>query len=109
VLWRWPGRAPDMTEGGGGESGPGIRFVPYRIVVESSRELRVEHDTELGTVRLDGIALVELGGANVLLLDVGEQEVTVSGMATIPPFAAPDAVEAAKAASADIAAFVGVR
>ena len=108
VLWRWPGRAPDVTDGGGGESGPGIRFVPYRIVVEGGRELRVEHDIEVGTVRLDGVVLLELAGANVLMLDVGEREVTVSGTATVPRFTVPDAVEAAKAASADVAAFVGV-
>jgi hypothetical protein len=108
VLWRWPGRAPEMTDGGGSDSGPGLNVVPYRIAVEGGRELRVEHDIEAETVRLNGAArVVELAGANVLMLDVGEHEARVAGTATIPRFAVPDAVEAAKAASGEVAAFVG--
>jgi len=108
VLWRWQGRAPDMAEGGGGDSGPGIRFVPYRVAVQGRRDLRVEHDIQTDTVRIDDATkAVRLAGANVLMLDVDEREVRVAGMAAIPRFEIPDAVEAAKAASADVAAFVG--
>jgi hypothetical protein len=108
VLWRWPGHAPEMTQGGGGDRGPGIERVVHRIVA-GGRELRVDHDPRAGTALLDGVVLVQLAGANVLMLDVGEQEVTVAGTATIPRYASRDAVEAAIASSAEVAAFVGAR
>jgi hypothetical protein len=77
-------------------------------VVEGGRELRVEHDSRAGTALLDGVVLVPLAGANVLMLDVGEQEVTVAATATVKRYTGRDAVEAAMAQSAEVAAFVGV-
>jgi len=105
VLWRWPGQAPEMTHGDGGQSGPGIVVRRHRIVA-GGRELHVDQDTQAGTALVDGVVLVQLAGANVLMLDVGEQQVTVAGTATIAPYAGSDAVEAAIAQSPVVAAFV---
>jgi hypothetical protein len=66
--------------------------------------LRVEHDPRAATALLDAVVLVPLAGANV---DFGEHAVTVAGTATIARYRAPDAVEAAMAQSAAVAAFVG--
>lgn len=67
VLWRWPGQAPETTQGGGGDRGPGIARIGHRIVVEGGRELRVDYDSRAGTALLDGVVLVPLADANVML------------------------------------------
>ena len=109
VLWRWPGRAPDITQSGGGNVGAGP--VVHRFVVAGGRELRVAFDSRAGTVAVQGAAPRPLGGANVLMLRVDQQDVRVEGMATVDPRYAHlgDPVEAAIARSTDVAAFVGVR
>jgi hypothetical protein len=105
VLWRWPGQAPEMTQGGGGETGrPG--GVMHRIVA-GERELRVVFDPQKGTVLVDGVIL-PLNGANVLMLDVEETGVRVVGLASVPRYSSPaDAVDTAwMARSPSVAAFL---
>jgi hypothetical protein len=111
VLWRWQGRAPQITQsGGGGDAGPGGPVV-HRIVVNGGRELEVVFNRRAGTVAVQGGAPLHLNGANVLMLDVDSQTVRVEGLATVEPRYArlTDPVEAAIARSAEVAAFIGVR
>lgn len=111
VLWRWPGRAPDiMQSGGGGDAGSAGPFL-HQIVVDGGRELRVVFDPRTGSVAVQGAAPLPLDGANVLMLDVDAQTVRVEGMATVEPRYAhlADPVEAAIARSVEVAAFIGSR
>jgi hypothetical protein len=105
VLWRWPGQAPEMAQGGGGEAGrPG--GVVHRIVVDG-RELRVVFDPQQRTVLVNRV-IVRLDGANVLMLDVEETGVRVEGLATVEPRfpARTDAAEMVIARSASVMEFV---
>lgn len=110
VLWRWRGRAPEITHSGGGDAGPGGLFV-HQIVVTGGRELRVVFDRRAGSAAVQNAAPLTLGGANVLMLDVDEETVRVEAVATVEPRYArlTDPFEAAIARSAEVAAFVGAR
>ena len=107
VLWRWPGKAPEMTEGGGGETGRAGGVV-HRIVADG-RELRVVFDPQQATVLVNGV-IVPLDGANVLMLDVEETGVRVEGLASVEPrYSSPaDVVETVMARSTRVAAFVSI-
>lgn len=105
VLWRWPGAAPEMTESGGREVGPASPML-HRFVA-GGREFQVERGSQPGTVIVDG-AVVPLEGAIVLMLDVEETRVRVSGLATVDPrFSRPsNPVETVMARSPTVMAFV---
>jgi hypothetical protein len=105
VLWRWPGEAPEIAESGGGDVGP-TGPVLHRFVA-GGREFRVEHNRQTGTVVVDG-AVVPLEGAIVLMLDVEETRVRVSGLATVDPrFSLPgDPAQTVMARSPTVMAFV---
>lgn len=52
-------------------------------IVAGNREFSVQFDPQADTARLRDGTLVPLKGANVLLLDVGEQDVTVVGAVSV--------------------------
>lgn len=110
VLWRWSGRAPEITQSGGGDAGLAGPVV-HRIVVTGGRELRVVFDRRAGSVAVQEAASVLLDGTNVLMLDVDAETVRVEGLATVEPRYSrlSDPVEAAIARSPKVAAFVGAR
>ncbi len=110
VLWRWPGQAPEITQSGGGDTGPAGPFL-HRIVVDGGRELRILFNRRAGSVAVQDAAPLPLDGANVLMLDVDAHTVRAEGMATVEPRYArlADPVAVAIARSAEVAAFVRVR
>jgi hypothetical protein len=105
VLWRWPGEAPEISESGGNDVTP-TGPVLHRFVA-GGREFRVEHNRQQGTVVVDG-TVVPLEGANVLMLDVEDTRVRVSGLATVDPrFPRPgDPAQMVMARSPTVMAFV---
>jgi len=107
VLWRWPGQAPSFRQGAVA-SEPGGSANVHRITVDD-RDLRVVCDPKAGTAQVVDGPLVQLNGANVLMLDVGERDVMVAGTATVDPrYTHPndDPIEAVIARSPEVAAFV---
>jgi hypothetical protein len=94
-----------MTESGGREVGPAGPML-HRFVA-GGREFQVERGSQPGTVILDG-AIVPLEGAIVLMLEVEEAQVRVSGLATVEPrFSRPgNPVETVMARSPTVMAFV---
>jgi hypothetical protein len=108
VLWHWRGDMPEMRQGSVGDDTGGVRNV-HRITV-GDRELRLEFDRQAGTARVVNGPLVELKGANVLMLEVGEHDVTVSGTATVNPryssYPVPDPIATVVSRSAKVAEFV---
>ena len=107
VLWRWPGQAPPFSHGTVGDEVGGSAKM-HRIVVDD-RELRVLFDPQAGTAQIVNGPLVQLNGANVLMLDVGQSEVTVAGMAMVEPRYPRDPgdpIPGVIARSPEVAAFV---
>jgi hypothetical protein len=87
---------------------PGGSANVHRITV-GDRELRVVFDAKAGTAQVVDGPLVQLNGANVLMLDVGERDVRVAGTATVDSrYTHPDEdpIEAVIARSPEVAAFV---
>ena len=83
VLWRWPGRAPPLRQGAVGDEVGGAKNV-HRIAV-GDRELRVQFDPEASTAHIVNGPVVQLKGANVLMLDVRDRDVRVAGTALVDP------------------------
>jgi hypothetical protein len=107
VLWRWPGQALPFSQGTVGDEVGGSATV-HRIIVDD-RELRVRFDPQAGTAQIANGALVQLNGANVLMLDVGQREVRVAGTAMVDPRYPSDPgdpIATVIARSPEVAAFV---
>ena len=108
VLWHWPGDAPELRQGSVGDEPGGARNI-HRLTF-GDRELRLEFDRQAGTARVVNGPRVDLKGANVLMLEVGEHDVTVSGTATVDPryssVPVPDPIAIVVSRSAKVAAFV---
>lgn len=81
VFWRWPGEAPAFQQGSVGDEVNGRENV-HRIVV-GNRELRVQFDPQADTAQIGDGPLVQLKGANVLMLDVGELDIKVVSTARV--------------------------